>query len=161
MKKHGKNAITLYSIPYIFYLTSTLRQIGTPQSILSTINCSTMIQPISTLVNPPTQAHLIQIGHRSDIPGPSRPRKQKQTLPIVEEEASVEEVEVPPYRFSSIPTALLQRDTYWRTYVNIEPEEMFCQFEQARMVEDIGALLQASAIREKEAHIKETLFSVD
>ena len=58
MKKHRKNAITLYSIPYITYLTNSLRQGGTPQPILSTINSSTMVQPISTPVNPP-QAHLI------------------------------------------------------------------------------------------------------
>ena len=46
-----------------------------------------------------------------------------------------------PYRFNSIPMELLQRDTYWRTYVNIEPEETLCQFEQAIVVEDIEAQL--------------------
>ena len=52
MKKHEKNAITLYSIPYITYLTSSLRQTRTLQPILSTINSSTVVQSISTLVNP-------------------------------------------------------------------------------------------------------------
>ena len=108
MRKHGKNAITLYSIHYITYLTSSLWTGGTPQSILSTINSSTVVQPISALVNPPPQAHLIQIGNRSDILGPSRPKKKKATLPVVEEEAPVEdEVEVPPYKFSNIPAAML------------------------------------------------------
>ena len=110
MKKHKKNAITLYSIHYITYLTSSLRMGRTPQPILSTINSSMMVQPISTPVNPPPQAHLIQIGNRSDIPGPSWPKKRKKTLPVVEEEASVEDkVEVPPYKFSSIPVVMLQR----------------------------------------------------
>ena len=140
MKKHGKHAITLYSIPYITYLTSSLWKGGTPQSILSIINSSTVVQPIFTPVNPPPQIHLIQIGHWSDIPGPSRPKKK--TLLVVEEEASVEDkVEVPPYKFSSILAALLQRDTYWRTYVNVAPEETLRQFEQAAVVEDNGAYL--------------------
>ena len=43
MKKHGKNAITLYSIHYITYLTNSLRMGGTPQPILSTINSSTVV----------------------------------------------------------------------------------------------------------------------
>ena len=46
---------------------------------------------------------------------------------------------------------MLQRDTYWRTYVNIAPEETLRQFEQVAVVEDVGARLQASAIREREA----------
>ena len=71
---------------------------------------------------------------------------------MVEEEALVEEeVGVPPYRLSNILAEMLQRDTYWRTYVNVEPEETLHQFDQAAVVEDIGARLQASAIREKEA----------
>ena len=124
MKKHGKNAIILYNIPYITYLTSSFRQNGTPPPISSTINSSTVIQPIITPMNPPPQAHLIQIGHWSDIPGPSRPKKRKKTLSVVEEEAPVEEVvEVPPYRFSKFPAELLHRDTYWWTYVNVEPKE--------------------------------------
>ena len=152
MKKHGKNAITLYSIHYITYLTSFLQTGRTPQPILSTINSSTVVQSISTPKNPPPQAHLIQIGNRRDIPRPSRPKKRKKTLPMVEEEAPVEDkVEVPPYKFNNIPTAMLQRNTYWQTYVNVAPEETLCQFEQATVVEDIGACLQASTIREWEA----------
>ena len=152
MKKHGKNAITLYSIPYITYLTSSFRKSGTLQPILSTINSSTVVQPISTLENPPPQAHLIQIRHRSNIPRPFWPKKRKKTLPVIEEEAPVEdEVEVLPYKFNSILVELLQRDTYWRTYVNVAPEETLCQFKHATVVEDIGARLQASAIREREA----------
>ena len=151
MKKHGKNAITLYSIHHITYLTSSLRTGGTPQPILSTINSSIVVQPISARVNPPLQAHLIQITNWSDISRPSWPKKRKATLPVVEEEAPVEEeVEVPPYKFSNIPTAMSQRDTYWRTYVNIAPEETLHQFEQAAIVEDVGARLQASATRERE-----------
>ena len=46
---------------------------------------------------------------------------------------------------------MLQRDTYWRTYVNIAPKETLRQFEQVAVVEDVGARLQASAIREREA----------
>ena len=153
MKKHGKNAITLYSIHYITYLTSSLRTSGTPQPIVSTINSSTVVQPISTLVNPPPQAHLIQIGNQSDIPRPFWPKKRKTTLPVVEEEALVEdEVEVPFYKFNNIPAQMLQRDTYWRTYVNVAPEETLRQFEYVAVVEDIGARLQASTIREREAY---------
>ena len=59
MKKHGKNAITLYSIHYITYLTNSLQMGRTPQPILSTTNSSTVAQPISAPVNPPLQAHLI------------------------------------------------------------------------------------------------------
>ena len=71
---------------------------------------------------------------------------------MVEEKAPVEEeVEVPPYRFSNIPVEMLQRDTSWRTYVNVEPEETLCQFDQVIVVEDIGARLQASAIRDRDA----------
>ena len=152
MKKHGKNVITLYSIHYIIYLTSSLWMDGTPQPIVSTINSSMVVQPISTPVNPPPQAHLIQIGNWSDIPGPSRPKKKKTTLPVLEEEALVEDkVEVPPYKFNNIPTAMLQRDTYRRTYVNVAPEETLRQFKQVVVVEGIGARLQASAIRKREA----------
>ena len=108
MKKHGKNAITLYSIHYITYLTSSLQMGGTPQLVLPTINSSTVVQPISAPMNPPPQVHLIQIGNWSDIPGSPRPKKRKTTLPVVEEEAHVEdEVEVPPYKFNSIPMAML------------------------------------------------------
>ena len=152
MKKHGKNVITLYSIHYITHLTSSLRVDGASQLLVSTINSSTVVQPTHTPVNPPYKAHLIQVGQRSDISGPSQPKKRKSTLPVPEEEAPVEDkVEIPPYKFNHIPAAMLQRDTYWRTYVNIAPEETLCQFEQVEVVEDVGARLQASAIREKEA----------
>ena len=130
MKKHGKNAITLYSIYYITYLTSSLRMDGTPQPIVLTFNSRTMVQSISTPVNPPRQTHLIQIGNQSDIRGPSWPKKRKTTLPVFEEEATVEDkVEVPPYKFNNIPAVMLQRDTYWQTYVNVAPEETLRQFE--------------------------------
>ena len=103
-------------------------------------------------MNPSLQAYLIQIGNRSDISGPSQPKKRKRTLPIPEVEAPMEdEVEVPPYKFNNIPMAMVQQDTYWRTYVNIAPEETLRQFEQVVVVEDIGARLQASVIREREA----------
>ena len=152
MKKHGKNAITLYSIHYITYLTSSLQVDGAPQLHVSTINSSTLVQPTPTPVNPPPQAHLIQVGNRSDIPGPSQPKKRKRTLPTSEEEAPMEdEVEVPPYKFNNILAAMLQRDTYWRTHVNITPEETLRQFEQVAVVEDVGARLQASPIRKREA----------
>ena len=142
MKKHGKNFITLYSIHYITYLTSSLQVDGTLQLPVSTINSSTVVQPTSTPVNPPPKAHLIQVGHRSDIPGPSQPKKRKRTIPVPEEEAHVEdEVEIPPYKFNHIPDTMLQRDTYWRTYVNIAPEETLRQFEQVAVVEDVGACL--------------------
>ena len=69
-----------------------------------------------------------------------------------EEEVPVEdEVEIPPYKFNHIPDTMLQRDTYKWTYVNIAPEETLRQFEQVAVVEDVGARLQASAIREREA----------
>ena len=71
MKKHGKNVITLYSIHYITYITSSLRVDRALQLPLSTINSSTVVQPASTPVNPFPTAHLIQVGNRSDIPGPS------------------------------------------------------------------------------------------
>ena len=93
-------------------------------------------------MNPPPTAHLIQVGNRSDIPGPSQPKKRKRTIPVLEEEAPVEdEVEISPYKFNHIPTTMLQQDTYWRTYVNIAPEETLCQFEQVAVVEDVGARL--------------------
>ena len=66
---------------------------------------------------------------------------------VLEEDA----VEIPPYKFKHIPDTMLQRDTYWQTYVNVAPEETLRQFEQAAVVEDVGARLQASAIREREA----------
>ena len=103
-------------------------------------------------MNPPPKTHLIQVGHRSDIPSPSQSKKQKRTLPVPEEEAYVEdEVEILPYKFNHIPAVMLQRDTYWRIYVNIAPEETLRQFEKVAVVEDVGARLQASAIREREA----------
>ena len=108
MKKHGKNVIILYSIHYIIYLTSSLRVDGTLQLPVSTINLNTVVQPTPTPVNPPPKAHLIQVGHRSDIPGPSQPKKRKRTIPIPEEEAPVEdEVEIPPYKFNHIPDMML------------------------------------------------------
>ena len=66
MKKHGKGVLTLYSIPYITYLTSPLRVDGASQLPISTINSSTVVQPVSTPVNPLPTAHLIQVGNRSD-----------------------------------------------------------------------------------------------
>ena len=85
------------------------------------------------------------------IPGPSQPKKRKRTLPVAEEEAPVEyEVEVPPYKFNNIPVAMLQGDTYWRTYINIALEETLRQFEQVAVVEDVGAHLEASVIRGRE-----------
>ena len=126
---------------------------GAPQLHVSTINSSMVVLPALTPVNPLPQAHLIQVGNRNDIPGPSQTKKRKRTLPGPEEEALVEdEVEVPPYKFNNIPAAMLQRDTYWRTYVNIAPKETLRQFEQVVVVEDVGACLQASAIRERKAH---------
>ena len=77
MKKHGKGVLTLYSIPYITYLTSPFRVDGASQLPVSTINSSTLVQPAPTPVNPPPTAHLIQVGDRSDIPGPSQPKKRK------------------------------------------------------------------------------------
>ena len=152
MKKHGKNVITLYSIHYITYLTSSLRMDGASQLPISTINSSTIVQPTPTPMNPSPTAHLIQVGNRSDILGPSQPKKRKKTTPMPEEEVLVEdEVEIPPYKFNRIPDTMLQRDTYWRTYVNIAPEETLRQFEQLAMVEDVGARLQASTIRKREA----------
>ena len=71
MKKHGKGVLTLYSIPYITYLTSPSREEVESQPPVSTINSSTVVQPIPTPVNPPLTTHLIQEGKRSDIPGPS------------------------------------------------------------------------------------------
>ena len=111
-----------------------------------------MVQPVPTLVNPLPTAHLIQVGDRSDIPGPSQPKKRKQVAPMSAKEVLEEDVvEIPPYKFKHIPDTMLQRDTYWRTYVNVAPEETLHQFEQAAVVEDVGARLQASAIREREA----------
>ena len=152
MKKHGKSVITLYSIHYITYITSLLRVDGASQLPISTINSSTVVQPASTLVNPLPTAHLIQVGNRSDIPGPSQPKKRKRTVPVAEAEVLEEdEVEIPPYKFNYVPDTMLQRDTYWRTYVNIAPKETLRQFEQVVVVEDVGVRLQASAIREREA----------
>ena len=92
------------------------------------------------------------MGDRSDIPGPSQPKKRKQVAPVPEDEVLEEdEVEIPPYKFKYISDTMLQRDTYWRTYVNVAPEETLRQFEQIPVVEDVGAHLQASAIREREA----------
>ena len=68
-----------------------------------------------------------------------------------EEVLAKEEVEIPPYKFSHIPKTMLQRDSYWRTYLNVAPEETLSQFEQAAAMQDVGARLQASAIREREA----------
>ena len=152
MKEHEKNVITLYNIHYITYLTSSLRVDEESQLPVSTINSSTVVQPTPTPVNPLPTAHLIQVGNRSDIPGPSQPKKRKRTAPVPEEEALVEdEVEIPPYKFNCIPDTMLQQDTYWCTYVNIAREETLRQFEQVAVVEDVGARLQASAIREREA----------
>ena len=74
-------------------------------------------------------------------------------MALVPEEEVLEEdvVEIPPYKFNHIPDTMLQWDTYWRTYTNIAPEDTLRQFEQAAVVEDVGALLQAFAIREREA----------
>ena len=152
MKKYGKNVITLYSIHYITYITSSLRVDGASQLPVSTINSSIVVQPAPTPVNPLPTAHLIQVGNRSDIPGPSQPKKRKRTVPVPEAEVVEEdEVEIPPYKFNHVLDTMLQRDTYWRTYVNIAPEETLRQFEQVGVVEDVGARLQASAIREREA----------
>ena len=72
--------------------------------------------------------------------------------PVPENEVLEEdEVEIPPYKFNQVPDTMLQRDTYWHTYVNIAPEETLRQFEQVPVVEDVGACLQAFAIREREA----------
>ena len=68
-----------------------------------------------------------------------------------EEVLAEEEVEISPYKFSHIPKTMLQRDSYWRTYLNVAPEGTLSQFEQAVAVQDVGACLQASAIREREA----------
>ena len=109
MKKHEKNVITLYSIHYITYLTSSLQVDGALQLLVSTINLSTVVQPTPTPVNPPPTAHLIQVGNRSDILGPSQPKKRKRTIPIPKEEVLVEdEVEIPPYKFNHIPDTMLQ-----------------------------------------------------
>ena len=62
-----------------------------------------------------------------------------------------DEVKIPPYKFSHIPDTMLQRDSYWRTYMNVASKETLRQFEQAAAVQDVGARLQASAIREREA----------
>ena len=142
MKKHGKGVLTLYSIPYITYLTSPSRVEGESQLPVSTINSCTVVQPASTPVNPPPTTHLIQVGDRSDIPGPSQPKKRKRVAPVPEEEVLEEDaVEIPPYKFSHIPDTMLQRDTYWRTYINVVPEETPRQFEQAAAVQDVGARL--------------------
>ena len=152
MKKHRKGVLTLYSIPYITYLTSPLRVDGASQLPVSTINLSIVVQPVPTSVNPPPTTHLIQVGDRSDIPGPSQPKKRKRVAPVPEEEVLEEDaVEIPPYKFNHIPDTMLQRDTYWRTYINVVPEETLYQFEQAATVQDVGACLQAFAIREREA----------
>ena len=157
MKKHGKNVITLYSIHYITYITSSLRVDGASQLPVSTINSSTVVQPAPTPMNPLPTAHLIQVGNRSDIPGPSQPKKWKRTVPVPEAEVLEEdEVEIPPYKFNDVPDTMLQRDTYWRTYVNIASEETLRQFEQVAVVEDVGARLQASAIRERASAIRES-----
>ena len=135
MKKHGKGVLTLYSIPYITYLTSPLRVDGASQLPVSTINSSTVVQPVPTPVNPPPTTHLIQVGYRSDIPGPSQPKKRKRVAPVLEEEVLEEDaVEIPPYKFSHIPDTMQQRNTYWRTYINVVPEETLRQFEQAAAV---------------------------
>ena len=147
MKKHGKNVITLYSIHYITYLTSSLQVDGALQLPISTINSSTIVQPTPTSVNPPPTTHLIQVGNRSDIPSPSQPKKRKRTIPKPEEESPVEdEVEIPPYQFNHIPATMLQQDTYWQIYVNIAPEETLRQFEQVgwwRMLELVCRPLQS------------------
>ena len=62
MKKHGKNVITLYSIHYTTYLTSSLWVDEASQLPVSTINSSTLVQPAPTPVNPLPTAHLIQVG---------------------------------------------------------------------------------------------------
>ena len=59
MKKHGKSVLTLYSIHYITYITSSLRVDGASQLPVSTINSSTVVQPAPTPVNPFPTAHLI------------------------------------------------------------------------------------------------------
>ena len=152
MKKHGKGVLTLYSIPYITYLTSPSREEAESQPPVSTINLSTVVQPVPTPVKPPLTTHLIQEGKQSNIPGPSQPKKRKRANPMLEEEVlAEEEVEIPPYKFSHIPKTMLHRDSYWRTYLNVAPEETLSQFEQAAAVQDVGARLQASAIREREA----------
>ena len=152
MKKHGKGVLTLYSIPYITYLTSPSREEEESQLPVSTINSSTVVQPAPIPVNPPPTTHLIQEGNRSDILGPSQPKKRKRETPKPEEEVLEEdEVEIPPYKFSHIPDTMLQRDIYWQTYIKVAPEETLRQFEQATAVQDVGARLQASAIREREA----------
>ena len=71
MKKHGKGVLTLYSIPYITYLTSPSREEAESQLPVLTINSSTVVQPVPTPMNPPPTTHLIQEGNWSDIPGPS------------------------------------------------------------------------------------------
>ena len=125
---------------------------GASQLPVSTINSSTVVQPAPTPVNPLPTAHLIQVGNRSDNPGPSQPKKRKRTAPVPEDKVLEEdEVEIPPYKFNHVPDTMLQRDTYWRTYVNIAPQETLRQFEQVAVVEDVGARLQASVIREREA----------
>ena len=152
MKKHGKGDLTLYSIPYITYLTSPSRVEEESQLPVSTINLSTVVQPAPTPANPLRTTHLIQVGDRSDIPGPSQPKKRKPVAPVPEEEVLEEDaVEIPPYKFIHIPDTMLQRDTYWRTYINVVPEETLHQFEQVAAVQDVGACLQAFAIREREA----------
>ena len=103
-------------------------------------------------MNPFPTAHLIQVGDRNDIPGPSQPKKRKRVALVPENEVLEEdEVEIPPYKFNHVPDTMLQRDTYRRTYVNIAFEETLRQFEQVAVVEDVGACLQASTIREREA----------
>ena len=77
MKKHRKNVITLYSIHYITYITNLLRVDEASQLPVSTINLSTVIQPAPTPVNPLPTAHLIQVGNRSDIRGPSQPKSKE------------------------------------------------------------------------------------
>ena len=106
MKKHGRSSITFYNIPYITYLTSSSRQHHAPGPNASMINSCTVVQSELTPGNPPAQAHLIQVGHWSDIPGPSRSKKQKQALSSVEAEET-EVFEVPPYRFNSVLSTLL------------------------------------------------------
>ena len=59
MKKHEKGVLTLYSIPYITYLTSPLRVDEASQLPVSTINSSTVVQPVPIPVNPLPTAHLI------------------------------------------------------------------------------------------------------
>ena len=113
MKKHGKGVLTLYNIPYITYLTSPSWEEAESQLPVSTINSSTVVQLVPTPVNPPPTTHLIQEGNRSDIPGPSQPKKRKRANPMPEEEVLEEdEVEIPPYKFSHIPDTMLQQDSY-------------------------------------------------